>query len=110
MGWPVEVEQQVAEQLARGQHGSRRPRMLLGDVLDVRRGRGLADGLRGVACRAREPGTGGEPLDLHLARPVRLLAPGCAERLLDLSQRLDLRAGERRVAAARGAEGAGEAR
>src|SRR5437773_1796542 len=108
--WPVELEQQIAEQLASGQHGPRRHGMLLGDVLDVRRGRGLADGLGGVARCAREPGTSRELLDFHLARPVRLLAPGCAERLLDLSQGSNLRAGKRRVAAARGAEGAGEVR
>src|SRR5881397_463941 len=66
----AQLEQQVAQQLARGQEATGGHWMLLGPVLEVRCGRGQAYRLRGVTHRARKPPGRRETLDSHLSRPI----------------------------------------
>src|SRR5438094_6709347 len=80
----AEFQQQVAEQLTRGQEAARGHRMLLGHVLEVRRSRGQAYRFRGVTHRAREPPGRREALDSHLSRPVGVRATRGLLRPLDI--------------------------
>src|SRR5438552_15221096 len=73
----AQLEQQVAQQLARGQEATGGHWMLLGHVLEVRRGRGQAYRFCGVTHRAREPPRRLETLDSLLYRPVGLRASLC---------------------------------
>src|SRR5262249_54434308 len=101
-------EEQIAQELACGEHGARRDRMLLAAVLAVRGGPEERARLFGLALRLGEPAGAGEALDLDLLRPVGALLP--RERVAQRFQPRQALARPGEVSPPRAADGASELR
>jgi hypothetical protein len=82
--WAPQLEQELAELLARRKDGAGRDRMLLGGVVQVGRRSHQADSILASAFGLREPRFGDLPLDRHLRAPV-VGAGRNGERAFDLA-------------------------
>ena len=102
----LELQQHLAEQLARGRDRSRRDGALLRLVFGVGGRAHLGKRVGFSSLRQREPRQGPATLDVDLLGPVPFVR--LRETIADLLQRVDRRSGRREIAGVRGAERAGE--